>query len=202
MARRKIATGVAALLACAAALAACERYPAPTTPDGSEVLTSVAESTSGTTSETTGETTSETTSETTAEPTRAAGSPTASPSRRPEGVVGSPIDVPTIPSTGQPLEDVREGILAEFREACGTKEGEPLCVRLVFTDDVCFAGYEPSGKAARGSRVTVLTSPAQDCGLEPTDEPTSDEPTTDEPSTGATSEPDTVATDEPASGST
>ena len=198
MARRKIATGVAALLACAAALAACERYPAPTTPGGSDLPTSVAEPTSGTPSGTT----SETTSETTAVPPRTAESPTASPSSRPEGVVGSPIDVPTIPSTGQPLEDVREGILAEFREACGTEEGEPLCVRLVFTGDVCFAGYDPSGKAARGSRVTVLTSPATDCGLEPTDEPTTDEPTTDEPSTGATSEPDTVATGEPASGST
>ena len=73
---------------------------------------------------------------------------------------GSPIDVPTIPDKHQPMEDVRDGITGLFVEACG---GEELCVNLEFGDGACFVGYDPAGKAERGSTVSVLTESQEDC---------------------------------------
>jgi hypothetical protein len=204
MARRRTATGVAALLACLVALAACERYPAPS--PASEVPTTVAETTS------TGTTVATSTAEppsTSSDPGPTGGGNGGSGGTGGKGnggsgdngsgdngsgdnggAAGSPIDVPTIPDPHTSMEGLRPAIEGAFVAACGD---DTLCVHLVYTHGECLLGYDPSHRAARGSTVKVLTESQKECDAangvttEPTDEPTTG---TD----GTTS----VATDQPA----
>jgi hypothetical protein len=114
---------------------------------------------------------------------------------------GSPIDVPSIPDKHVTMDEIRAGIPDLFITACG---GHDLCVKLVYGDGPCFAGYDPATRAPRGSTVRVLTESQEDCdranGLDgsgsSTDGTTPDTgPSTDVPSSGTT-----TTTDAPGSG--
>ena len=116
---------------------------------------------------------------------------------------GSPIDVPSIPDKHVTMDEIRAGIPDLFITACG---GHDLCVKLVYGDGPCFAGYDPATRAPRGSTVRVLTESQEDCdranGLDgsgsSTDGTTPDTgPSTDVPSSGTT-----TTTDAPGSGTT
>lgn len=116
---------------------------------------------------------------------------------------GSPIDVPSIPDKHVTMDEIRAGIPDLFITACG---GHDLCVKLVYGDGPCFAGYDPATRAPRGSTVRVLTESQKDCdranGLDgsgsSTEGTTPDTgPSTDVPSSGTT-----TTTDAPGSGTT
>ncbi|MGH1564023.1 hypothetical protein [Mumia sp. DW29H23] len=81
------------------------------------------------------------------------------------GAPGSPVDVPSIPDPGVPIDDVRDGIIGVWADACG---GE-VCVELEWEDGTCFQGFDPSdGQVDRGSTVVVRADDS--CGGEETEE--------------------------------
>lgn len=132
----------------------------------------VDQSTEQTTEQTTGQTTRQTTGTGTQGQSESDPAPDRQPSPDPGGdgggsgggsgnrAAGSPIDVPTVPDAHIQMEGLKDTIRDLFIRACG---GTKLCVTLKYQDGACFVGYAPSGHAARGSVVTVLTESQDEC---------------------------------------
>lgn len=206
MAQRRLLTGVTALLACVATLAACERYPAPQNSPPSDVGTAVTETTGSGTSETTVPTSTAESPSTGAETTTTGGGGGGGNGGNGGGgnggggggggggAVGSPIDVPTIPDPHTSMDGLKSAIEGAFIQACG---GTELCVKLEYSDGACLLGYSPSGKAERGSTVKVLTETQQECDA-------ANGVTTEPPQTppDAPTDTSTTGTDTPAPGGT